>query len=141
MKALIPPPYNGAAAQFVIERYFILLHVCGAIAILHTVAERLYSGRMTGRLTMGVLLVLFCLGLIGGFGLQPKLRALHIQKYRGATPELREQAATSFTRWHITSRIIDLMMFPGLVFYFWQVTNMTQASRTIMSRRNWAGLS
>lgn len=141
MKRLLPPPYNGAAAQLLIERYFIVLHVCGIVAVLHCLAEKLYSGRTFGRIGVWVVVVLLGFGLLGGFWLQPKLKQLHIQKYRGATAELREDAAISFGRWHALSRTIDLFMFPGLVFYFWRVTNLGQDSRTVMSRRNWAGLS
>ena len=142
MKAVIPPPYNGLAAELLIERYFIVLHICGIIALLHAAGERLYSGRSFGRITVGVLLIIFSFGLIGGFALQPKLKALHVERYRrSATVEQKEQAETSFKRWHAVSRLIDLIVLPGLIFYFWQVTNVNQASRTIMSRRNWAGLS
>lgn len=141
MTRVIKPPYNGYAAQLLLQRYFILQHICGGIALLHYVLERFLTGRDFGKILGYLLLLIFSIGLIGGLWFQPKLRDLHRQKYLGTTIEQREQAAASFKKWHSISRVTDLIMFPGLIFYFWRVTSANGNSRTVTSRRNWAGLS
>ena len=43
MKRLFPPPYNGAIAELVLSRYFVLHYICGVLALVHLV-ERLRAG-------------------------------------------------------------------------------------------------
>jgi hypothetical protein len=128
MKELLPPPYNGAAAELIIKRYFILQHCCGTIALLHMLAEWLYLGRRLQRVAVGLLVMVFGLNLAGGFWLQPKMHDLHLTKYRGTTQELRDEAAKSFGMWHGISQSGNLFMLPVLLFYLWRVTS---SSRTI----------
>jgi hypothetical protein len=123
------PVYSGAIAQIVIERYFILQHFCGSIALAHLIAEWLYTGKPMEKTTLGLLLSLFCLGLIGGFWMQPKMKSLHATKYGGATLELREQAAKSFRGWHGAARVLDLVMMGGLLVYLWRNLNRADAPR------------
>jgi hypothetical protein len=128
MVRMIPPPYNGVAAQLIIQRYFILNYVCGSIAIIHLIGEWLYTGRPE-RLTLGVILTLFCLSLLGGFWIQPKLRGLHYAKYRGATAEERQAATQSFGKWHGISQVANLVVTIGLLLYLWRVTSLNHPSR------------
>jgi hypothetical protein len=124
MKAILPPPYNGAAAQIVIHRYFILLNCCGAIALLHLFLETLYLGKAVERLTLGVLLLVMALSLSGGFWLQPKLKNLHLQKYSPQVSDAaRARADRSFKVWHGVSQTMNLIVIGGLLFYSWRVSN------------------
>ncbi len=125
------PVYSGAIAQIVIERYFVLQHWCGVIALAHLIAEWLYTGKPMEKITLGLLLGLFCLGLIGGFWMQPKMKSLHATKYGGATQELREQAAKSFRGWHGAARVLDLVMMGGLLVYLWRNLNRADAPRFV----------
>ena len=130
MKAILPPPYNGAAAQIVIHKYFILLNCCGAIALLHLFLEKLYLGKSVERLTFGALIFVIALSLLGGFGLQPKLRTLHLQKYSSqVSPENRVKADRSFKVWHGVSQTLNLFAMGGLLVYFWRISTPQNASR------------
>lgn len=136
MLRILPPPYNGAAAQLIIKRYFILQQWCGAIALLHLFAEKLYAGRALERFTLAVLLVLFSLGLAGGVWLQPKLRDLYLVKYnQKATPEQREVAARTFKTWHGVSQSANLLILPGLLFYLWRVTSSSNGTKLSSFRK------
>lgn len=125
------PFWPGAMAQLVIGRFFQLQYICGALALAHLFAEWVYLGRTLHRLTLGLLLGLFFVGLAGGLWLQPKLKDLHLTKYSMGPdykpvpmPDARRiQAAKSFGQWHGVSQIINLATLGGLVFYFWRVTN------------------
>ena len=123
MVGLLTRPYAGAAAQIIIARYFDLHLVCGIIALAHLVAEWLYMGKPLQRLTLWLLLGIFGLGLLGGYGLQPKLRGLHRTRYDpAATPERRAQAAQSFKLWHGTSMVLNLIILAGVTVYLWRAT-------------------
>ena len=124
MKALFRQPYyNGAAAQIVINRYFVLLFVCGGIAILHLILEKLYSGKAMGRLASGALALAISFALLGGFWLQPKLRELHTRKYDArSSVTARAAADRSFKVWHGVSQTMNLFVTFGVLVYFWRVS-------------------
>lgn len=138
MKALLPPPYNGAAAELIIQRFFILQHWCGGIALAHFLLEWFYFGRAFERITLGLLVAIFSLGLAGGFWLRPKLHDLHLLKYRGTSIEQKEEAAKSFKVWHGLSQMGNLITLPGLLFYLWRVTS-NNPSRTIRFQKSSIG--
>lgn len=128
MKRLFPPPYNGLAAQMLLQKYFLLNHVCALIALTHLALEKLYAGRVLERFTLGILITIFGLSLLGGYWLQPKLKELHRIHYRGPVAQ-REAAGKSFRAWHGVSQTANLAMTAGLLFYLWRVTSLNNPSR------------
>ena len=123
MIGLLTRPYAGAAAQIVIERYFLFHELCGAVALAHLVAEWLYMGKPLQRLTLWLLLGIFAFGLVGGHSLQPKLRALHRTIYGpGSTSQQIVQAKQSFKLWHAASQALNLVVLGGVAVYLWRAT-------------------
>ena len=123
MLSLLGRPHAGAAAQIVLERYFLLHQVCGGVALLHVVAEWLYMGKPLQRLTLWLLIAIYSLGLIGGLGLQPRLQGLHRTIYGpGVTVEQRDQAKRSFKSLHTMSQLLNLVVTAGVALYLWRVT-------------------
>ncbi|HYT59992.1 MAG TPA: DUF4149 domain-containing protein [Haliangiales bacterium] len=123
MISLLTRPYAGAAAQIIIERYFLMQQVCATLALVHLVAEWLYMGKPLQRLTLWLLLGISTLGLVGGYGLQPRLRRLHRTIYgSGSTLQQIEQARQSFKLWHGTSQALNLVVIAGVAVYLWRVT-------------------
>ncbi len=132
MKGLFGEVYTGVIAQLVFERYFVLFYWCGAIAVVHLLAEWVYLGKPLHRLTLGILIGVYLIGLFGGLWLQPKLQRLHQTKYARAelvTPALRTQAARSFRIWHGVSEITNLLALGGLAVYTWRVSNPPNQTR------------
>jgi hypothetical protein len=126
MIQLLGRPHAGAAAQVVLERYFMLQHWCGVIALTHLGAEWLYAGRSIRRLRLGLLLTIFALGLAGDLWLLPKLKRLHLDMYGArSTPEQRESARKTFGLWHGVAQGANLLVVAGLLVYFWQVSQLT----------------
>ncbi|HEX4645476.1 MAG TPA: DUF4149 domain-containing protein [Verrucomicrobiae bacterium] len=123
------PYYSGAVALVVLKRYFILQQICGAIALLHLFAERLYLGRPWSRFILGLLLVIFGLGLIGGFLLQPKMRELRHTMYYGATQEQKETAHRAFAGLHGISQGANLIILAGLLVYLLRVSKPPESAR------------
>ena len=136
MKSLLGPnnyPYfSGAIAQILIARYFHFQLACGMVAVLHLLAEWLYLGKYPQKLQVGLLIGLASAALIGGYWLQPKLKALHATKYGLNTrPEIREAAARSFRAWHGVSQVVNLLMVGGLAVYLWRAANPSDPTRFV----------
>src|SRR5258707_218322 len=97
MKNLLGEIYSGLVAQAVFERYFVLHYCCGALALMHQLAEWVYLGKALHHFTFGLLVGILALSLAGGFVLQPRLKALHQIKYsQQSTPEERSEARRLF---------------------------------------------
>lgn len=122
--------FSGAIAQLLVAKYFSLTLVCSMVALAHLAAEWLYLGRRAQRSTLILLIVLFSFGLLGGFGLQPKMRELHKIKYASnVTSEQQEKAAKSFRIWHATAQILNILVLGGLTVYVWRANNPPSPTR------------
>jgi hypothetical protein len=123
MLQLLGRPHAGAAAQLVLERYFIMHQVCAGVALLHLVGEGMYMGRAIHRWTLGMLLVLLVFSLVGGYVIQPQLRSLHLTMYRpGTAAEEQESAGRSFRILHGVSQVMNLVMVAGVFIYLVRLT-------------------
>jgi hypothetical protein len=136
MKTLLGPenyPYfSGAIAQILIARYFNLQFTCSIIAVVHLLAEWLYLGRFPQGTRLGLLVGLCLAVLVGGYWLQPRMKALHATKYALNRPaQVRESAARSFGAWHGVSMGINLLVVAGLAAYLWRVANPSDEARFV----------
>jgi len=130
MLQILPRSHAGAAAQVILERYFVLHYCCAGIALAHLLAEWLYAGRPLRRWVLCLLLILFALSLSGGLGLQPRLKRLHLEIYGvRSTPQQSRQAAKSFRIWHAVAQTTNLFMTFGLLAYLIQVTSSPASPR------------
>ncbi len=129
MIRLLGKPYAGAAAEIVLQRYFTLQLWCAILALVHLIADWLYSGRPLSR---GILVLLICLlgvGLIGGYVLQPKLKQLHLIMYATqSTAQEKEAARKEFGMLHGISQTINLAVLGGVLAYLWHIQ---QSSNTV----------
>ena len=113
-----------------LERYFTLHLICGLLALAHLVAESLYLGRPLFRWTLALLTVVFLLGVVGAYGIQPRLKALHLAMYHPSSPAAeREPARKSFGRWHAVSQVLNLLVIGGTVVYLVRITRQSDSSR------------
>jgi hypothetical protein len=115
------PFYSGAVAQALFQRYFALQCICGAVALIHLVAEKLYLGRAMPRLGTSLVAALFCFGLIGSFWLLPHMKDLRQTAYFGRTPEEKEHARHSFAMWHGFSEVVNVFIIAGLLVHLVRV--------------------
>ena len=132
MKNLLGDIYAGLVAQSVLERYFILHYCCGAVAIMHQLAEWVYLGKALHRLTFGLLMAIMALSLIGGLWLQPKLKELHRIRYgrpEQFPPQQRAQAEKAFKSWHGVSQVMNLAVLAGLAGLAWRLSVPSNGSR------------
>jgi len=131
MKRLLTPAGVGFAAESIVARYFILQYWCGGIALAHLLAELFYCGRPLRRLNLAVVVVVLSLALAGGLWVQPKMRALHVTEYFGATSEQQTRAARTFAAWHAASEAVNLLVIVGLVWYLWRVNREQEPDRFV----------
>lgn len=130
MVGLLSKPYAGAAAQIVLERYFLLQLICGLVALGHLVGESLYLSRPILRWSLTLVAAIFVLGLVGGYGIQPRLKQLHLQMYAASTtPEVKETARKSFRVWHGLSWAANLAALGGITVYLFRIARQGDNSR------------
>lgn len=126
------PYFSGAIAQLLIARYFDFQIACGGVAVLHLLAEWLYLGKLPRKFQVGLLVGLCSAALLGGYGLQPKLKALHATKYGvNHRPEIRLAADRSFRAWHGVSQVVNFLVVAGLAVYLWRAANPSDPTRFV----------
>jgi uncharacterized protein DUF4149 len=117
------PYYSGAVAMALFKRFFVLQYICGTVAIAHLIAEKLYLGRPFSRIGTTLVIIIFALGLAGGFWMQPKMEKLRSEWYSTkATPEMKEQAHHTFNVWHGISQTANVLIIGGLLIHLLRVT-------------------
>ena len=122
--------WTGFIAFHLFERYFALQYWCGAVGLAHLLAEWVYLGKPLYRLSLGLVLGVFCLGLVGGLVVQPRLKQLHAIKYAANETESRKTAAArSLNIWHRVSEGAGLLVVGGLGWYLWRMGNPPNAPR------------
>jgi hypothetical protein len=135
MKKLLGEIYAGLVAQMVLERYFVLHYCCGAIALVHQLAEWVYLGKPLQRITFGLLLAILTLNLAGGLWLKPKLAELNrirfAQQYSAVQ---RDQATQAFRSWHGVSMVMNLAVLAGLGFFAWRLATPPNGTRFVTGK-------
>jgi hypothetical protein len=130
MVGLLNKAYAGAAAQIVLERYFLLQMICGLVALSHLIGESLYLSRPILRWSLSLVAAIFVLGLVGGYGIQPKLKRLHLQMYAAnTTPEVKTSSRKAFRIWHGLSWVVNLAALGGITVYLFRITQQGDNSR------------
>jgi hypothetical protein len=142
MTRLFGHAYVGLIAQMTLEHYFVLQYWCGAIAIVHQLAEWVYLGRMLPRLGLYVLAGVVGFGLLGGLWFQPKLKKLHAVRYSTEfyhrevhTPAEKDRAARSFRIWHAVAQIVNGLALAGLGYYTWRMANPPDPTRYLTATK------
>jgi len=110
--------FAGKIAGFIIHRAFNLQLICGVLALLHLLLERLYFGKPPSALRLALLIGVLVLTLFGALIAQPKVQGLHETRYSvKATPVERESAREAFGTWHGVSQGLNVLVLIGLAVY------------------------
>jgi len=108
--------YAGGVALALFKRFFVLQYVCGIVALLHLVAEKLYLSKPYPRWGTAVVLVVLGFSLVGGAVVQPKLLDYRKTMYSTtSTSDQKARATHSFAVWHATSETANLFVMIGLL--------------------------
>jgi hypothetical protein len=100
------------------------------VALLHLFAEKLYLGRILPRVGTGIVLGALVIALVGGLGVQPRLKAFRQTMYSAkATPEEKARATRSFNLWHGGSEAANLVVLCGLLAHLLRVSRREEPGR------------
>ena len=126
------PYLSGAITRVIIARLFYWQIFFALVAWVHLVLEWLYLGRTPRRFWVTLLTLLFCISLLGGLWLNPKLTGLHrVQHAANAPPANQELAAKSFRVWEGVFQALNVLLIAGVGVYFWRLTTNEDAPRFV----------
>lgn len=123
--------FNGAVASVVASNYYHIALACGVVALLHFLAHWLYLGRSTQKFSLGLVAGMFLLMLLCSNVIQPAMTRLNRRHYTAPQMVERQSAAKSFRILHATSRVINVLILGGLVFYVWRVGSSSDTLRFV----------
>ena len=121
--------YAGGVALILFERYFTLQVVCGTVALVHLLLERMYLGRKIAMWVRVLVMALLVLSLVGDYWVQPKMHDLRHSMYAAPTPALREQARRAFGAWHGVAQTVNLIALGGLLVYLLRASRSAEPGR------------
>jgi hypothetical protein len=139
---LLGPLHAGETGWVVAERFHLFQVICASIAIIHALAEWLYSGRPLERRLLVMLLSLLMLASLGRLYLAPKCRALNVQAYLGPNRQVQSQAFTPAQRraeqtlavWHGSAMIMNVISLAGVGLYFLREASATNGGTRLFAR-------
>jgi hypothetical protein len=126
--------FAGSVAQILLDRYFVLQTVCGAVALLLLVFDWLFLGRPFKERTLFLAAGLFVFVLLGAYGFQPKLQQLHQTMYGvggKVTYVQAQKARQAFRIWHGLSQVVNVVVCGGTFVYLWQVSQIPPSVRFV----------
>ncbi len=130
MTKLLGKIYSGAAAQIVLDRYFLFQTWSLAIALVHLFVEWLYTGRPWNRIALTLLAIFLGLNIFATRYAVPRMKHLHLVMYAvQSTPAERAQAKKTFGTMHGISQILNIVVIAGALYNLWQITQGSSAVR------------
>jgi len=124
--------FPGAISGVIMSRYYHVTLACGVVAVLHFVAEWLYMGRPRRKFSLGLVVALLALTLIGGNAIQPSLMRLNRTHYSPkAQPAQRESAGKYFGLLDAAGILLNLITIGGLGLYVWRVSSPSDTLRFV----------
>lgn len=125
---LLGPLHAGETGLQAAERFHLFQVICASAALVHALAEWLYSGKPLDRKLLFLLVTLLALGSLGRLYLAPKCRDLNIQAYLGPQRQIQRQAISPAQRqaerslaiWQGFTLVTQIITMAGVVLYFMQ---------------------
>jgi hypothetical protein len=113
----------GAIAQILVVNYMVLQQWCAGIALVHLIFDWLYTGKFYAKSLLIILAVCLGISFAGTQFLAPQMKQLHVMKYSPqSTPAQKDYAARNFRILHATAQITNLLVFCGVLFYYWRLS-------------------
>lgn len=139
---LLGPLHAGETWVLATERFFLFQIICATLALVHTMAEWLYSGRPLDRRVLLLLVALLALGGMGRLQIAPKCRTANLQAYMGPNRQILRQAVTpeqrraerSLAIWHGVMIVTNLISLSGIALNFYRQASPPQPGPRIFPR-------
>lgn len=130
------PYFSEAISQILWGRYYHFQVICGIVAILHVLSERLYLGKSPEKLWLGLLLALFTITLLGAAIVQPKVKELNTARFASnLRVEERQAADRGFLTWRNFLRVVNIFGIGGLGIYLWHMANPADPTRFVSTNK------
>lgn len=139
---LLGPLYAGEMGIQALQRFHLFQVLCASVALIHTLAEWLYSGRPLEKRLLALLAVLLLTASVGKVWLAPKCRTLNIQAYLDpdrkalrtpATP-VQRQAAHSLAVWQGFGVVLNVISMAGVSLFFFHASQPGTAGPRLFPR-------
>lgn len=122
--------YGTAAFLELLDRYFLVQAVCGAIALFHLAVEWLYTGKAIRKTALGLVGGLLLMSALGYYVFQPKMKENHIARYNLANPAAdREAAHDAYGIVSGVTQVMNFLLIVGVGVYSWRLTRATPTPR------------
>lgn len=139
---LLGPLHAGETGLLAAERFHLFQVICASAALIHALAEWLYSGKPLDRKLLFLLVTLLALGSLGRLYLSPKCRELNIQAYLGPHRQIQRQAISppqrqaerSLSIWQGFTVVTQVISLAGVVLYFIQQSSPNNGSPRLFPR-------
>ncbi len=126
------PYFSGAIDQVMASRFGYWLLAFALVALLHLGAEKIHLGRTPRRGWLGLVLALAMGVGVLTFGLQPRLRHLHLMRHAvNTTPAQRESYHRSFVAWSAATSVLSWLMIGGLGLYLCRLASPPETTRFV----------
>ena len=123
---LLGPLHAGETGIQATERFLLFQAICAGAALIHLLADWLYTGRPVDRRLVIRLFLLLGLALLSKLWIVPKCRSLNTQAFLGPGRQILTQAQTPAQRqaerslavWSGLAVVLHVASLAGVTFYF-----------------------
>ena len=135
MVRLLTQPYAVASGLLLDQGFYLLIVVCGFVAVLHYMIEWLYLGRTFPRLFTWVVFLVLALGLTGSSLILPSMEKLHVSAQLAQNLGEKMDFQKSFQLWKGLRWVVEGLLLVSALFYFWQVAISLENARNAFNLR------
>jgi hypothetical protein len=137
MHRLLPESHAVAVSHLVGDRFWTAQYLCGFVALLHMIGEKLYTGRPFQRSSLVLNAALLALALMSATLFQARLKQYHMDVYgTRSTPQQRVHGQRWLGIWNGLSVGIQIVMTVGLAFHLSQTVSSDASYRFVMGGKN-----
>lgn len=125
---LLGPLHAGETGFLAAQRYYLFQVVCASVALVHALAEWLYSGKPLDRRLVLLLSILLAAGSLGRLYIIPTSQGLNARAYMGPQRQIQRQPLTPAQRqaeqslglWQGAAIALNILTLAGVTLYFLQ---------------------
>ena len=139
---LLGPLHAGEMGFLAAKRFYLFQVLCASVALIHALAEWLYSGRPLDRRLVLLLALLLAAGSLGRLYVVPKAQGFNARAYLGPQRQVlrqplspaQRQAEQSLGLWHGAAIALNVLSLAGVTLYFLQQSSPSNGGPKIFPR-------
>lgn len=124
--------YGGLTELLIWERYFLVLYWCGIFAVIHLLAEKIYTSKPVPRISLYLILSLLLLTWISDYWLLANMQHHYFISYAPRVSAAQvENARKAYGIWSAIFTFSNLLLLGGVIGHLWKIVNPTEAPRFV----------